>query len=79
MQQIIRVIIFMLFQGFSYELLAQENYDITYEDASMKFGVLASPNGIGLFYRNSTPIRNKYSWCLDFSFTGVKQIKENKY
>jgi len=78
MQQIIRVIIFMLFQGFSYELLAQENYDITYEDASMKFGVLASPNGIGLFYRNSTPIRNKYSWCLDFSFTGVKQIKEKQ-
>lgn len=68
----------MLFQGFSYELLSQENYDITYEDASMKFGVLASPNGIGLFYRNSTPIRNKYSWCLDFSFTGVKQIKEKQ-
>jgi hypothetical protein len=68
----------MLFQCFSFELRAQENYDITYEDASMKFGLLASPNGMGLFYRNSTPLQNKYSWCLDFSFTGVKQIKEKQ-
>jgi hypothetical protein len=59
-------------------LKAQENYDITYEDAAMKFGVLASPNGIGLFYRNSTPLQNKYSWCFDLSFTGVKQIKEKQ-
>jgi hypothetical protein len=78
MQQKICAIIFILYQSFSYELKAQENYDITYEDAAMKFGVLASPNGIGLFYRNSIPLRNKYSWGLDFSFTGVRQIKEKQ-
>jgi hypothetical protein len=78
MQQIICVIIFVCFQCTSFELRAQENYDITYEDAAMKFGILASPNGMGLFYRNSAPMQNKYSWSLDFSFTGVKQIKEKQ-
>ena len=78
MQQITCVIIFIFFQCISFNLRAQENYDITYEDAAMKFGLLASPNGIGLSYRNSIPLKNKYSWSLDFSFTGVKQIKEKQ-
>ena len=78
MQQITCVIIFIFFQCISFDLRAQENYDITYEDAAMKFGLLASPNGIGLSYRNSIPLKNKYSWSLDFSFTGVKQIKEKQ-
>ena len=70
--------IFIFFQCISFNLRAQENYDITYEDAAMKFGLLASPNGISLSYRNSIPLKNKYSWSLDFSFTGVKQIKEKQ-
>jgi hypothetical protein len=78
MQQKICAIIFILYQSFCFDLKAQENYDITYEDAAMKFGVFASPNGMGLFYRNSIPLQNKYNWCLDFSFTGVKQIKEKQ-
>ena len=78
MQQKICAIIFIIYLIFPFSLKAQENYDITYEDAAMKFGVLASPNGIGLFYRNSTPLQNKYSWCFDLSFTGVKQIKEKQ-
>lgn len=78
MQQKICLIIFVLFLGFYSEVNAQENYDITYEDAAMKFGILASPNGLGLFYRNSTPLKKGYSWTLDLSFTGVKQIKEKQ-
>ena len=78
MQQKACVLIFILFHCVFLNLNAQENYDITYEDAAMKFGAFASPNGIGLFYRNAKPVRNKYSWSMDFSFTGVKQIKEKQ-
>jgi hypothetical protein len=57
-------------------LSAQDNYDITFEDKSFKVGVHASPNGTGLFYRNSVPVKGKKFRVFDVSFTGVRTIKE---
>ncbi len=55
---------------------AQENGDITFEDASFKFGVHASANGYGLFYRNTVPMQKSVSRLIDISFTSVKHYKE---
>ncbi len=59
-------------------LKAQENYDITYEDASYKFGFHASPNGYGLFFRSAVPTDRKFSRVLDFSISSVKHFREKQ-
>lgn len=55
---------------------AQEAYDITYEDAALKTGIQISPNGYGLFVRNSKPLSNGYSRCLEAGFTNIRDLKE---
>lgn len=55
---------------------AQEGYDITFEDASFKIGIHGSPNGYGIFYRNTTPVRNQFSRVFDINFTGIRHVKE---
>lgn len=56
----------------------QENYDITYEDASLKFGLHLSPNGYGLAFRNAFPYKEGTSKLLDISLTSVKSFKEKQ-
>lgn len=55
---------------------AQESYDITFEDRSLKAGVHLSPNGTGLFYRNCVPVKGKKYRVFDISLTGVRSVKE---
>ncbi len=57
---------------------AQENYDITYDDAAFKFGLHLSPNGYGIMYRNARPIKNQLSRVFDLSITSVKNAKEKQ-
>ncbi len=67
---------FLLFILVSSSISAQENGDITFDDASMKIGVHASANGYGLFYRNTSPMQQSLSRVIDISFTSVKHYKE---
>ncbi len=67
--------IFSVFIFMAAGLKAQEN-DITFEDASMKFGAHASANGLGIFYRNTIPGPRSYSRLFDISLTTVKHFKE---
>ncbi|MFM6984222.1 MAG: hypothetical protein ACKOXF_08820 [Chitinophagaceae bacterium] len=60
----------------SSKLFAQELYDITFEDKSFKAGIHASPNGTGIFYRNSVPVKGKKFRVFDISLTGVRSVKE---
>jgi hypothetical protein len=57
-------------------LRSQENDDITFDDASLKFGIHASANGYGLFYRSVVPVKPSISRVLDISFTSVRHYKE---
>jgi hypothetical protein len=63
------------FALFGFVVKAQDN-DITFDDASLKFGIHASANGLGLFYRNTTPLKKNNSRVFDISFTSVKHYKE---
>lgn len=60
----------------AYSLQGQDNGDITFDESSMKFGLHLSPNGYGLFYRNTAPSNKALSKVFDISFTSVKHYKE---
>jgi len=74
---LLKAFIWVAFVLASGNLSAQENNDdITFDDASMKFGIHASANGFGLFYRNTIPAQYGLSKVFDISFTSVKHFKE---
>lgn len=65
----------------SVPLQAQVTNDITFDDATYKFGFHASPNGYGLFYRNAVPYkksrhRRTIYRVYDINFTSIKNIRE---
>ena len=56
----------------------QEQYDITWEDRSFKVGLMASPNGVGPFLRFMKPSVKSGGRIADFSFTGVRNVREKQ-
>ena len=64
--------------SFYQETLAQEAYDITFEDASNQFGGMLNPSGLGLFYRHTSPARLKKSHLWEIAFSGIHDFREKK-
>ncbi|MCC6818729.1 MAG: hypothetical protein IT245_07555 [Bacteroidia bacterium] len=61
-----------------YDSSAFKTDDITFDDRSYKGGLIASPNGFGFFFRQSTPIQNGLFRVFDVSFTSINSIREKK-
>ncbi len=57
-------------------LIAQTSDDITFDDNAYKAGLMASPNGFGLFFRHSKPMSKGIFKVFDISLTGVRSVKE---
>jgi hypothetical protein len=67
------VLVFMLMASV---LQAQENKDITFDEASMKFAAQVSANGIGLFFRNTKPGLHSMGKVFEIGFSSIKHYKE---
>ncbi|NQW43487.1 MAG: hypothetical protein HQ463_08675 [Bacteroidetes bacterium] len=59
--------------------MAQENNTGFYiPEESIKFGIKASTNGTGLFFRTTFPFKNNLSKALDIDLTSLKNPKEKQ-
>jgi hypothetical protein len=79
MQIYIQKLIFVLIIVFFNEkqLYSQEYSDITFEDSHYKFGIYASGNGWGGFYRNVVVKNNKFNRLFEVNFGSIKHFKES--
>lgn len=70
--------VFIILNMLASDLHAQENYDITFDDASFKLGLQLSPNGYGVFYRNAVPFKHQTFRLFDISISSVKNMREKQ-